>query len=423
MDTEQHTRNSYALAYLGWAAVGIFYFYQYILRVSPGVMIEDLRREFTLTAEQFSYFGSFYLYAYALLQVPLGIIVDKIGVKKTVLGSILLCLMGTFLMAQTSYFSLALVSRILIGAGSATAFMCCLKIIADGLPPGKRALLMGATLALGTVGALTAGKPLVFLLDNYGWRTSLNYTSLVGLLCFMAAFFVLPKQQQGDAHPHDDDEHESTWARLIEIVKNKQIVLYALLAIGVYTPLSALADLWGTAFLSEKFGLSRGDAAQTTMMLYVGLASGSLIIPWISEHAHALNRTIRYCTLGLLITSSIIIFGPAFSKGALTVIMLLVGVFCGAEMICFTGALLHTTPANSGLTIGVVNTFNMLGGAILQQLIGSLLDMQWTGLVDEFGVRQYTPGQYIIALSSLTVIIAACFLISFKLKRYQYNDK
>ena len=183
------------VAHWAWGAVAIFFFYQYILRVAPGVMIDDLRHEFNLTADQFSTLGSFYLYAYSLLQIPLGIIVDRVGVRRTVIVSIILCMLGALWMSFAQSFWVVQASRVLMGAGSACAFMCALKVIADRLPPGKRGFFVGATLTLGTVGALTAGKPLVILLDQIGWRSTVQTSALLGSAVLLLAFIFLPKRE------------------------------------------------------------------------------------------------------------------------------------------------------------------------------------------------------------------------------------
>ncbi|HXW60613.1 MAG TPA: MFS transporter, partial [Myxococcota bacterium] len=146
----QRLKTAFIPLYLAWSAAALFYFYQYILRVSPGVMVTDLRQEFKMTAEQFSSLGALYLYAYSLLQIPLGIAIDRIGVRRTVLGSIILCIVGALMLGRAETLFMAQASRLLVGAGSASAFMAALKIAADWLSPGQRGFLMGATLTLGT---------------------------------------------------------------------------------------------------------------------------------------------------------------------------------------------------------------------------------------------------------------------------------
>lgn len=403
-------------AVLAWGAVALFFFYQYILRVAPGVMIHEIRQDFGLTADQFGTLGSFYLYAYGLLQIPLGIIVDRIGVRRTIIGSIILCLGGSTLMAYSHIFALAQLSRIMIGAGSASAFMCSLKIIADRLPPGSRGFLMGLTLTLGTVGALVAGKPLVYLLDAFGWRSAMLYTTIVGVFILIFAFIFLPKRPKGRPTLAQETV-ESVWLNVLSVIKNRQVMLYAFLAVGVYTPLSALADLWGTAFLMQKFSLPRAEAAHTAMMLYIGLAIGSLFMPWLCEKYNILNLTIQVCGVAILGLFAFLLYGPVISGSQLIFVLVPLGFFCGAEMMCFTGALLYSNPNNSGVTIGVVNTLNMLGGAILQQFIGYTLDLQWDGLLDDHGIRHYTSYQFVIALSILSIVVLICCAASLKLNK------
>lgn len=414
--SQEHEQPNLTLAYFAWASVALFYFYQYILRVAPGVMIHEIRHDFNVNAEQFATLGAFYLYAYSLLQIPLGMIVDRVGVRRTIIVSIILCLVGSALIALSHVFFLAQFSRVLIGIGSASAFMCSLKIIADRLPPGSRGFLMGATLTLGTIGALIAGKPLAFLLDAFGWRATMLYTTAIGIIVLIIAFIFLPKRSK-HRPTLAQESIQSEAKNLFSILKNQQIILYGLLAVGLYAPLSALADLWGTAFLMQKFLLARSDAAHITMMMYIGLFIGSLFMPWLCEKYNILDYAIQICALGIVTLFAFLLYGPEINSTQLIVLLLCLGYFCGAEMMCFTGALLYTNRNNSGLTIGVVNTFNMLGGAFLQQFIGYSLDFQWDGRLDEKGLRIYNTHQFEVALSILLIVTILCFFISFRLIR------
>lgn len=402
-------------AYLAWFSVALFFYYQYILRVLPGTMIPDLRSEFQLTAEQFSTLGSLYLYTYSLMQIPLGLIVDRYGVRPTVLLSILLSISGSLLLAWTSLFWVAQFSRILVGLGSACAFMSALKVAADYLPPGKRALIMGATLTLGTLGALTAGKPLVSLVEVTNWRYATLISGLCGLLVLAMAWIFLPRPQP--AQKREPLHIGQVFSKILMALSNRQIVLYSFLAIGVYTPLSVFTDLWGTAFLMEKFQISRGEAAPINTLMYVGLAVGALVLPWWTERLGKLDRGIQISSVALLLVFSIILYTPFLPFWVLVALLILVGFFCGAEMMCFTGAALNMTRENSGISLGVVNTLNTLGGAILHNVIGVGLDLQWVGTLDENGLRAYSLEQYTFALSSLLVIIAVCSAASLSLNR------
>ncbi len=405
------------IGYISWFSVALFFFYQYILRVAPGVLVTDLRQDFHLTANQFSTLGAYYLYAYSLCQIPLGIIIDCVGVRKTVLASMVLCIGGAFLFAFAPTLWLLQASRMLMGLGSACAFICSLKLVIDYLPVGRRGFLMGMTLTLGTIGALTAGKPLALLADTLGWRQSIYYIAFFGLVILAIAFFILPKARKETLIGISPDMPAQVGQSLREIISSRPVMMYAFLAISIYTPLSVMADLWGVAFLIQKYELVRAEAAKISMMTYLGLGLGSLVLPWFSEKYQLLNRSIRISIVGVLAVFGLLLYGPLVSPILLMMLLTLLGIFCGAEMLCFTGAGQHTHVRNVGMTLGVVNTLNMLGGGLLQQVIGIGLDELWSGKLDSFGVRFYSTEEYTIALSVLMLVILVCCVLSFRLPR------
>lgn len=412
---ETRLSNKKTNAYLIWASVALFFFYQYILRVYPNVMVNELRFDFALTAEQFSYFGAFNLYAYSLLQIPVGLLVDKYGVKRIVLMSIALCLGATALASFTHNLYLAYLSRVIMGAGSACAFMCTLKTVVDYLPEKGRGVWMGATLTLGVAGSLTAGKPFSMAMDMFGWRHTLLLTTIIGASIFILVFIVFPREKNIVQTAAEKTTANDILAGIRAILKTRMVLIYAILAVGLYTPLS-VADLWGVAYIMSKFGIDRSSAAEVSMMLSVGLCIGSLALPYIAEKYNALNKTIRICIYGILSTLGAILFLPNLGAWEVSTLFLLLGLFCGAEMLCFTGIVKYAPGDKTGVTFGITNTANVLGAAVAQQLIGFLLDrVLWNGALDAHGHRLYSNSDYTLALSSLMMIIAACCWVSSKL--------
>lgn len=417
--TKQHEATHSAKitnGYLIWASVALFFFYQYILRVYPSVMVNELRFDFALTAEQFSYFGAFNLYAYSLLQIPVGLLVDKYGIKRIVLTSIALCLGATVLASLTHNLYLAYLSRVMMGAGSACAFMCTLKSVVDYLPEKGRGVWMGATLTLGVAGALVAGKPLSIAMDLVGWRHALLLTTIIGASIFILVFIVFPRQKTATQSSTEKTTANDIFIGIRAILKTRMVLVYAFLAVGLYTPLSVMADLWGVAYIMSKFGLNRSSSAEVSMMLYIGLCIGSLALPYIAEKYNALNKTIRVCIFGILTTLCAILFLPNLGARQVSTLFLLLGLFCGAEMLCFTGIVRYAPAGKTGVTFGITNTANMLGGAVAQQIIGFMLDrFLWNGALDAHGHRLYSNTDYTLALSSLVVIIVACCWVASKL--------
>lgn len=405
-------------AYLGWFFISLFFFYQYILRVTPGIITDELRSAFSLTAEQFASLGAIYMYTYAAFQIPLGFIVDRTGIKKVVMISIVLCAMGTFLLAGTDDPGFAQLSRFFMGLGSACAFMSAVKWVADHFPEGKRGFLMGATLTLGTAGALSAGTILVTLVEMLTWRTAVYVTGWMGIgLFIIVGIFMKSSPPTLTRKLRLPEIRQNIWS----VITNKNVLIYAALATGLYTPLSVLADLWGVSFIAQKFGVVRADAAATVMYLYIGLALGCLTLPSFSEKLSLFVTTIRVCIAVILGLFCLVVFGDIGSLALLKGLFLLLGFCAGAEMICFTGAILHGISGQSGLTVGVLNTVNMLGGAILQQLIGKALDAQWTGVVNAEGLRMYTTQHYVNAMGILSGVVLITLIISFAIREKKHT--
>lgn len=397
--------------YISWLILVTFYLYQYVLRVSPGVLIEEIRQDFTMNADQFSLIGSLYYYGYSLMQIPLGILIDRLGVRITVLYSLVLCIMGTLMLVIADAPFIAYIGRFISGVGAAVALMSALKIASDYLPASKQAVLIGACLTFGAIGALMTGEPLNYLLDQFStWQMSFMVFASVGLIILALAFIYLPKvKKEVDIHEFESSNIKHDF---LKIITNKKIIIYTIVTIGLYAPLMVMADLWGTGFLMSKFNMSRAVAGPVLMNIYIGMAIGSIVLPYLAQKYNLIDKVIVYSILTLLVLFSVVVYGSNLSHGNIVVLLLLIGFFCGAEMLCFTGALRHTNAHTSGLTIGVMNTFNMLSGAVLQQAIGSYLDYTWQGQLDAKGLRLYSTENFIEAFSILVAIISFASVVA-----------
>lgn len=416
--------------YIAWFAASIFYFYQYILRISPGIMMDDIRLAFAIKAEDYGSLSFIYLLAYSILQVPLGMIIDIIGVRKVMLTSIAMCAISSFYFGNTTIFWCLQVLRFLMGISSATAFMCALKIVADNFKPGHRGFLMGATLAFGTLGALFTSNVLILIIGTHGWRDVWYFTSIAGIIVFFLAYFAVKDKSIYSSYNNKQTaiEHSAFNLKLICLnvyctLQDQKIILYSVLTISLYTPLSALADVWGAAFIKQKLHLTSINAAHITSILYLGLSLGSVTLPWLCEKFSILNKGIIYCNFIILISLSLLLYWPGsnspFSHALAIILLFVIGFACGGEMICFTAAVRLSKPNNSGEVLAIVNSLNMLGGGVLHYIIGMLLDANWDGILDTNNLRIYSVQNFTYALSILTLTMIICSLLSLKLDRKQ----
>jgi predicted MFS family arabinose efflux permease len=402
-----------AIAYLAWGAAALFYFYQYIIRILPGVVGDYMKQDFLLSAEQFGLVGSLTLYAYAFVQIPLGILLDKYGIKKVIVSSIIICFSGCALMSFAHNVYWLYCARIIIGMGSGSAFIVCMKIVSDYLPEGKRGFLIGGTLTIGTLGAIVFSRPIAMMSKYFGWLEICFYIALVGLIVLAAALLLIPSYN-GSAQAKQKERH--ILLEILSVLKNKYVVIYSIIAIGAYTPMTVLSDLWGPSFIKIKFFLNNTDAASANTTLFIGLAVGSLVLPWFFEKLKRIDIGITISSVFIFISYVVLLYFDSSSLLILTICLFFIGFWCGSEMLCFTGVARYLKPENSGLAIGVVNTFNMLGSAMLQHAVGTVMDNKWGGQTTSDGLRLYTLDNYVDGLSLILVLVIITFVLSLFLR-------
>lgn len=407
-----------SLAYLAWGTATFFYFYQYIVRIIPGIVGEDLKSDLLINAEQFGLIGSLYVYAYALVQIPLGLTLDKFGIKKVLIASILICIIGCFLMSLAGNVYMLYSARFVIGIGSGASFLVSIKVVTDLLPEGKRGLLIGATLTMGTLSAIIFSRPVAVVSRYFGWADTCFYIAMAGFVVLGAAVLLIPSSVDGNkpAVPANEKEKRSFFSNLKTVLQNKYVLFYAVMSIGAYTPTTVLSDLWGPSFLKVKFHLENTQASSVNSTLFFGLAVGCLFIPWFFERLKKIDIGIAISSFIMLIAYIAVIYLEFSSVYLLISCLFIIGFCCGSEMLCFTGVARYIKPENSGLAIGFVNTVNMLGGGLIQHFVGILIDSKWSGDIDSVGLRVYSAPNYTFSLSLILYLILTTFILALLLR-------
>ncbi|HMK51174.1 MAG TPA: MFS transporter, partial [Thermodesulfobacteriota bacterium] len=167
-------------------------------RVSNAVIAPSLIQDLGLDAETLGILGGAFFYSFALLQIPMGPMLDRIGPRAVVTSSTLIGAMGAFLFAFGNSYGAALLGRILIGAGMASVLMGSLKVFTLQFPPEKFATLMGTLVSIGTLGNILAASPLAYLTSTIGWR--MTFIIAGGVTAFLAflTFFILAREKKDE---------------------------------------------------------------------------------------------------------------------------------------------------------------------------------------------------------------------------------
>lgn len=402
-ETSGHPPISRYLPWLIWSLGALFYGYGYFQRVATSVMVEDLMRDFAVGAAVFGNLSAFYYYAYAGMQIPVGILNDRFGPRRILTAAAFLAALGTVLFAFSPSIEVAYAGRLLIGLSVAFAWVSTLKLASIWFPPHRFATVAGLTLAVGMMGGILGQAPLSLLIDGIGWRSSLTVTSIVAFALSIAIWLVVRDARAPEA--------SATEVHLLDVLRgvpkvltNPQIWFVALFAISTSAVALGFIALWGVPFLMEVYAMDRASAASAVSMGLVGQAVGAPLSGWVSDTIRRRKSPMMVGLVLLIVSFGVLVYGPLLPTAAVYTSMFLMGVGAATSIITFAAARENMPAAVAGVTVACMNTFLMAGGAIMQPISGWLLDLHWDGtLVD--GVRVYGPAVWRMAFAPL---IAFC---------------
>jgi sugar phosphate permease len=413
-----NSRRSWAI----WACAGAFYLYECILRVSPSVMTEELMSAFSLTSTALGILASCYLYSYVVLQIPCGVMVDALGTRRILTASAALCAVGTFLFAKSEMIFGAQIGRFLVGAGSACAFISCMKIVAEWFTPTRFALMSGMTTMMGTVGGTFGGPPLAWMVNNLGgWRQASMILAIAGVAMTAFSWVMIRDHPRGHKlhHSHEIPLQKS----LVLLITNPQVWLIGLFGSIMWLPIAAFAELWGVPYLMHTYKIDNEYASFATVMIFVGFAFGGPLAAWLSDKFQSRLFAMKLSATLLFSVFSTIVLGPKIPLFLMFALLFAGGVFIGGQVLVFACVKESLPRRISGTALGFTNAIVMMSGIIFQPLLGELLDLCWDGTMGADGVRVYTEAAYQTAMIAFPVAIALSYAVLFFIKETHHHHK
>ncbi len=160
-------------------------------RMSSAVISEDLIRDLALDSRALGLVGGVFFYAFAVVQIPLGLVLDRVGARGTMIGLNLVGILGAVVFSLSSGATGAMLGRGLLGVGMAANLMGALKLFTNWFDLRRFATLSGLLVSLGTIGAMGATTPLALLAQALGWRNSfLALAAVHGLMVLALVIWV-----------------------------------------------------------------------------------------------------------------------------------------------------------------------------------------------------------------------------------------
>lgn len=409
----QDKRGMFLSVVLCW----MFYLFAYVIRVEPSVVAKNLINDFGITSSVIGFLGSIAYFPYVAMQIPCGVIVDKLGTKTVVLISCALCSTGAFIFGAANSVLQLEISRFLIGLSTASAFLCCGKIALELFDKRRYAMFVGIAMCMGCLGGIAGSSPTAYLVSEYGWRAATYVIAAFGSILTLLVLFCMQKSPKVQ---NAEEIHILTGLKAI--VKQPRAWILGIYGAMTYLPLSAFAELWAVPFMEQRYGVSTAKAAISSITIFIGFAAGSVLAAWVAKKINSYKKTIVMFTFGIAIAFGIAMYNDTIDFNACLGLLFIGAVCAGANNLTFPVAYSLVPPAYGGTSAGFTNALIMSSGLLFQPLLGKVLDFARNGLVDEVGAPIYTLAMYRSAFLAIVLGFVLAIISSFFINDLRHKD-
>ena len=357
--------------WLFWLVPASFYAIVLILRMTPGVLMNDVIAHYEIDYTKFGLLLSFYYLGYSISHLPVGMLLTRFKVKYVMACFMLLTVFGILLLSYAPLYQLALFGALMLGVGSVVGMLGSSNIIHYKFYRKAYSLLIGLTLALGLAVATSSGKIIHYCLSLFNWQTFYFIVAIIILInAAIALIFLEVKQKYIDNSEHQ----EPLLAMILDTIKTPKLLLIALFGGFMTAPMHGFADVWGINYLIFHFKLLKAEAILTNSFMFSGMAISAPLLGYIAEKYQIYRSLIISLGILMLLTFIILITFNNLSYPLICVLLFMLGVGSSFSPLIFTTIIHNVNKKLGDIAIGVTNSIFMLFGFIYHPLIGSVID-------------------------------------------------
>ncbi|WP_338786052.1 MFS transporter [Metabacillus sp. FJAT-53654] len=367
-----------------FATVLFTYFIIVSQRTAPGLISDQLMKDFNVTASTIGLLASIQFFAYAGLQVPIGILSDRFGPNLFLIVGTLLTGVGTLLYSLAPNESILFLARLIVGTGDATIWVNVVLILSQWFKGNEFIKLLGMAGMTGSLGFLMATVPFSIWIALSGWRASFFTMGVILCLCGILLYFVLVKYPKrmvkynaitSSSSVKSEHKREKTLVILNRIFSNRQAWAAFLCHFGAVGTYVGFIGSWAVPYGMDIFDMTRSGASQFIMIGLIGALIGAPLTSWISSRMQSIK--IPYITVHLLVFlswSAFLLFSGKPPLIILMVLFLLIGYGNGASALTFAIVRQSFDVKEVGVASGFANMGGFLSAVLLPSFFGKVLD-------------------------------------------------
>ena len=414
-----------ALKTYRWAIliiIAILYFFVCLHRMSPTVIARDLASSLNADAVTLGIIASSYFYLYAAMQPVVGYLSDTTGPRKVMALLFFISAAGAVIFGLAPNATIAVLGRLLIGAGLAGVFIPALKVFSRWYPANQFASLTGLMITIGGFGGLAAALPLTYLVVLLGWRGSFVAIGCISALLAVLTWIIVRDAPEDKGWQACSDENSPTPTssektrlskRLVTLFANLDFCLLFFSTFLIYGASLAFQGLWAVPYLMDVFGLDRVRAGGILMALPLGFAIGGAAIGFLIDRLNLDRKKALLWALGLnIIMWLLLIFLKG--QGHLVIVVPLFfffGLTAGGSLPLSFAITRDLFPSwLMGTATGMMNTASFFGSAVYMPLTGLLLNSSVSARAGSFSFDAYRKLLIVFLLSYAVAFVAMTML-------------
>ncbi|PAY04557.1 MFS transporter [Bradyrhizobium sp. UFLA03-84] len=318
-------------AYLAWTAVAIAYAIAFLQRVAPQSVSLSFMHDFNTDAAGVAMLASSYFWGYTLMQIPAGLLVDRYGVKRVVLVSMIASSLGSAAFALAPNLLDVFAARLIVACGDALVFTALLKLVAQSFADERFGMMSGISQVSGYVGGVIATTPLAAAVSGFGWRACFLFIACIGLANLAFAKVTLKP---------DPASHSNKTLKGVVIAARQSLAHVANWGCAMtfashFAVVTTLSGVWGIPMVAHLFHISPTAAGTPLLAFMIGNAFGSIFLGHAADRAAAaLDRAlIGICALRMLLIAMLLPpVAQTFGLAYVTVVFTILGLVAGGTV-------------------------------------------------------------------------------------------
>lgn len=386
------------LAWSVWFVTALFVLFQFFLQLSSGEMIKGLMHSFALTALGGGVLASSYYYIYVLLQTPAGMLLDRYGPRGILSLGAFTVSIGCVLMAISKTLLFALIGRILMGAGSAFAFVGCMDVISIWFPAKRFALMASIVETAGMLGAIIGNFWLAKVIEHAGWRDCIFIAAFFAVILALLLWIIVRNAPTKKSIASKKD-CRTLFSGLKEVIANGQVWLNGIYSGVMFSVVTVFTALWAIPFFELTHDMNLVQATMIASALYVGVATGGPLLGWLDSRTSWRRSMLIVNAFASAVLLSFIIFKLTLSLIVIALLLFFTGMCASSYVLTFAIANEIASAENSATCIGFTNMLCVIFAPILQPFIGFLVSRSHGNAIVHF--------QWALSIIPIALLIAA----------------